>query len=242
MGYRFQRWNKSQYTGCKWTLGSCMVSLQSFFIAKVWLLSSRSNAIPLAIFAYLGIEMMTVTAFEARSTTREAMWPARNIAWITTAIYILTTLTFVLNVSWRNPLLPQFYDQGISGTTAIKGAPERCIATVSKNTTQSTQQNSWPAPVIAVDRAGLHGGVLVACFMYSALSSANTGSTSHLELFTVLRVTSRLYVRLQCGYGFLLQYPPWSRRQNRHGGRSWFLCCFCRAGYLLYISGAAIQC
>ena len=136
------------------------------------------NAIPLAIFAYLGIELVTMTAFEATLPVANSLrWPARNIAWIVTSIYLVTTCVFVINVYWRDPKLPQFFNQGISGL--VGGATTRCAA--EHNTTIAEETPKFSAAVIAVNDAGLSGGILIACFIYSTLSAANTG------LFTASR-------------------------------------------------------
>jgi yeast amino acid transporter len=120
-----------------------------------------------------------MTAFEAKiPISRSLRWPARNIAWIITSIYILTTFVFVLNVNWEDQRLPQFYNQGISGLGS--GASNKCMG-LGFNATQAEEQPELAAPVIAVNDAGLSGGVLVGCFIYSTLSAANTG------LFTASR-------------------------------------------------------
>jgi amino acid transporter len=136
------------------------------------------NAIPPAIFAYLGIELVTMTAFEATLPAANSLrWPARNIAWIFTSIYLVTTCVFVLNVGWKDRRLPQFYNQGFGGL--VGGATTKCI--VEHNTTIAEDKPKFSAAVIAVNDAGVSGGVLVACFIYSTLSAANTG------LFTASR-------------------------------------------------------
>ena len=118
-------------------------------------------AIPLATFSYLGVEMVTMTAFEARSPSKDLAMPARNIAWFITLIYIMTTLAFVLNVWWQDPKLPKYYNQ--SGV-AIGG-------TVKSEAANST----YSAPVIAVMNSNLHAGAVTACFIYSTISAANIG-------------------------------------------------------------------
>ena len=113
-----------------------------------------------------------MTAFEAKLPVSKSLgWPARNVAWIVTSIYVLTTFVFVLNIWWQDKRLPQFYNQGISGL--VGGASSSCGG--ANNSTDADNAPKFAAPVIAVNDAGLSGGVLVACFIYSALSAANTG-------------------------------------------------------------------
>ena len=131
----------------------------------------KSISIPLATFAYLGVELVTMTAFEAKDS-ENLKFPAKNITWVVTAIYIITTVVFVVNVEWTNPNLPEYFNQGLVslsnrlGTTKPTNAP---------GTTGESRSDS--APVIATTGAGLRflSEFLTACFIYSSLSTANTG-------------------------------------------------------------------
>jgi yeast amino acid transporter len=49
----------------------------------------HSIAIPLAVFAYVGVELVTVTAFEAKNPA-DLRLPAKNIAYVVLIIYALT--------------------------------------------------------------------------------------------------------------------------------------------------------
>jgi amino acid transporter len=89
---------------------------------------------------------------------------------VISVIYILTTFTFVLDVWWENGDLPQFYNQGISGL--VGGATNPCLGL---NATAAEQSPKYAAPILAVNEANFSGGVLVAFFIYSTLSAANTG-------------------------------------------------------------------
>src|SRR2546430_645233 len=157
-----------------------------------------SIAIPLATFAYLGIELVTMTAFEARSPIKKSLgWPAKNIAWVVTAIYISTTFVFVLNVGWENSELPLYYDQGISG---LGSGPTKTCRGTNNNLTNAEQKPSYAAPIIAANEANLSGGVLVSFFIYSTLSAANTG----------------LYVASRAAYGL-------ARDIRIQGGSPWWV-------------------
>lgn len=136
-------------------------------------------SIPLATFAYLGVELITMTAFEAKNP-KDLKFPAKNLAWTVTVIYILTTLVFVLNVGWEDPSLPKFYNQGLADLTGGAISPtvvSRSMQDNGANTTFALQAlRTHSAPIIALIRAGMNvlPGIITACFIYSALSAANT--------------------------------------------------------------------
>lgn len=108
-----------------------------------------------------------MTAFEAKDS-ENLKFPAKNITWVVTFIYILTTLVFMLNVRWTDPSLPEFLNQGLVSLSD---------STVSTNATDPQVLRGDSAPVIATIQAGLGSlpGFLTACFIYSTLSTANTG-------------------------------------------------------------------
>jgi len=112
-----------------------------------------------------------MTAFEAIDS-ENLKFPAKNITWVVTTIYILTTLIFVVNVDWKNSSLPKFFNQGLVSLSSTPSSPNSANE-------PGTQQGSKrdPAPVIATIEAGLDylPGFLTACFIYSTLSTANTG-------------------------------------------------------------------
>lgn len=112
-----------------------------------------------------------MTAFEARDP-KDLEFPAKNLAWMMTAIYILTTLTFTINVGWTDSSLPKFYNQGLADLAGGGLSPKLVNGTVSELKSLRTHS----APIIAVIRAGISilPGLITGCFIYSALSSANT--------------------------------------------------------------------
>jgi amino acid transporter len=59
-------------------------------------------------FAFLGIETVAVTAFEARSS-RSLRLPSQCIAFVTLLLYFLCLLSQCLNISWTNDHLPLIY-------------------------------------------------------------------------------------------------------------------------------------
>ena len=114
--------------------------------------------------------MVTMTAFEARDS-ESIKFPAKNITWVVTTIYTLTTLVFMMNVRWTDPSLPEFLNQGQVG---LSGGPDLLRFANVPNTVQGSRSNS--VPVIAAMNAGLNAlpGFVTGAFIYSALSTANT--------------------------------------------------------------------
>jgi len=102
-----------------------------------------------------------MTAFEARDPP-ELRFTAKNIALLMTVIYLLTTLVFVFNVSWTDQALPNFYSQELVSIPASE---------------RSGTLRSNALPLIALLRAKFDflPSFLNGCFIYSALSAANTG-------------------------------------------------------------------
>jgi len=123
-----------------------------------------------ATFAYIGVELLTTTAFEARDPD-ELKLPARNIGWFSTILYVLATGTFVANTSWQDQNLPQLFQQAL---VTITQPPAADIAAFDPELYPQTHA----APLIALLRSGLGSrflpGFLNVCFIYSALSCANT--------------------------------------------------------------------
>lgn len=137
-----------------------------------------------------------MTAFEAKDS-ENLKFPAKNIAWVVTFIYLLTTLVFMLNVGWTDPSLPEFFNQGL---VSLSDGPASAVSTNATGPPQVLRSDS--APVIATIHAGLEflPGFLTACFIYSALSTANTG----------------LYVASRCPFGLTREI-----RTERDSG--WFI-------------------
>lgn len=116
--------------------------------------------IPIAAYAFCGVEIVAVTAVEARNPRVSLRFPAQWIAYITSAIYLISLITFCLNVSWTDIRLPGLTDRLQKPTTIIP----------------SLTNSSTTIMIIAVEDAGL--GQLVdffnACLILAILSAANT--------------------------------------------------------------------
>jgi yeast amino acid transporter len=128
--------------------------------------ASGSIAIPIATFSYTGVEIVTVTAFEA-AKPKELRMPAKNIAYFTLIFYVLNIGGFIANIEWFNQNLPQFFSQ-----------PLVSLQTPNLGHTPwfpQTGLRSSAAPIIATLQVGMKTlpAVLTGLLMYSGLSAAN---------------------------------------------------------------------
>ncbi|KUJ15957.1 uncharacterized protein LY89DRAFT_697946 [Mollisia scopiformis] len=115
-------------------------------------------AIPLVAYSFLGIEIVAVTAFEARYST-SLKWPSRVIAYAVFLLYFLCTIGETLTVQWRDDHLPTIYGGGKNS-----------------NGTALSPPSSTSLVVNAAWEAGHHAlaGFLNGCLIFSALSASNT--------------------------------------------------------------------
>jgi amino acid transporter len=63
--------------------------------------------IPIVAFGFIGLEAISVTAFEA--APKSLAWPSRFVAYIASSMYLLCLLSQCLNIPWTNPDLPEIY-------------------------------------------------------------------------------------------------------------------------------------
>jgi yeast amino acid transporter len=126
------------------------------------------EAIPLATFAYIGVELLTTTAFEARDPD-VLRFPAATVGWFSTVLYALATGSFAANVFWKDPSLPMLFQQALA---VITNPEKKAIY----DELFKTQPVMTASPLIALYRVGYRflPSFLNGCFMYSALSCANT--------------------------------------------------------------------
>jgi amino acid transporter len=119
-------------------------------------------AIPIVAYSFLGIEVIAVTAFEAKNST-SLRWPSRIIAYAIFILYFLCTIGETLTVGWRDTHLPQIY-QGLANSTNGGG-----LGTM-------TPPNSTSLVVNAAWAAGHHNiaSLLNGCLVFSVLSASNT--------------------------------------------------------------------
>lgn len=118
-----------------------------------------SYVVPIIAYGFLGLESVSVTAFEARDL-RSLRGASRTLSYFIIAIYLFCAISEFLNVEWNDTALPKIYG-GINKASINKGQPVH---------------NSRAIIVIAALRAGhtRTAGLLNGCMIFSALSAANT--------------------------------------------------------------------
>lgn len=119
-------------------------------------------SIPIVAYGYIGVEIVAVTALEAKNPQQSLKYPAKLIAWLTATMYFFCALGFYLNVRWTDPLLPSVPHRIAHGSLTI--APS----------TNTTQTNA--IVVIAILNANKPDlpGFLNGCLIMAVLSAANT--------------------------------------------------------------------
>ncbi|KAJ9637660.1 hypothetical protein H2199_007150 [Coniosporium tulheliwenetii] len=117
-------------------------------------------AIPLVAYMYLGVEIIAVTAFEAKRS-KDLRLPSQTIAYVVFFLYFLCTIGEALNVSWTSDHLPKIYG----------GVGNR-----HDNYTAPVNPSSTSLPIVAVWQAGYPklAGFLNGCLIFSVLSASNT--------------------------------------------------------------------
>lgn len=116
-------------------------------------------------FAYIGVELLTMTAYEVRNAS-QLKGTAMTIALQTCILYVTVVATFVSNVAWNNPQLPQLFQVTSLNSTTTGTVSSRDISS----------HKSSAIPIIALLDAGntTLGAVVTGILMYSGLSAANT--------------------------------------------------------------------
>lgn len=129
-------------------------------VAVSWL-TGNSYALPIVAYGFVGVESVTVTAFEARyySSLRFA---SQSIAYFIFILYLLSITGEMLNVPWTDSHLPTLYG-GITNNTYTASAT-------------LTNPPSSSTVIIAAWDAGWRTipSILNGCFVFSVLSAANT--------------------------------------------------------------------
>ncbi|GIK06668.1 hypothetical protein Aspvir_002318 [Aspergillus viridinutans] len=136
-------------------------------------------AIPLVAYSFQGIELVSMTAFEARDD-RALRWPARWTVYVVVLVYIMCTLGEVLTVKWTDHLSP------------IPGAQQVSPRTIDKQPPASTS-----LPVIAAWNAGHKtlAGVINGCLILSGLSAANTSLYASSRTLYGIQANGSLFKR-----------------------------------------------
>lgn len=114
-----------------------------------------SIAFPLVAYGFMGVEVITVTAFEARNP-KALRFPAKWIACIVFVIEFLVVLGEVLTVEWKDPSLRPLEQ---------RSSPEA-----------ENNHKSIAIFVLVPLEAGIHvlPGFLTGCIIFCLLSCANT--------------------------------------------------------------------
>ena len=118
-----------------------------------------SFVVPIIAYGFLSLELVAVTAFEARDV-RSLRNPSRIIAYFITLLYLFCVIGELLNVKWTNTGLPK-----------ISGGINEALPK-----TQSGSGRSGAIIIIAALKSGHWriSGLLNGCMVFSALSAANT--------------------------------------------------------------------
>ena len=124
--------------------------------------SLLSVVIPIAAFAFVGVEIVSAAAVEGRHP-RDLQIPANYITPFTTAVYLLLMLMFAFDAYWRGPDFPPFYE---NSTIYTRNTP----------VADSNSSTVYPVIVVAVQNAHITGlpGFLVGSLVLAAFSAANT--------------------------------------------------------------------
>ena len=126
------------------------------------MLMKSSYAIPLIAYSFLGVEVVAVTAFEARDL-KSLRGSSQIIAYIIFLLYFLCAIGECLNVKWTNTSLPVIYG-GVGNNT------------MTATTSSDSAPPSTSMVIIATLQDGLPNlpGFLNACLLFSVLSASNT--------------------------------------------------------------------
>ncbi|KAF4634110.1 hypothetical protein G7Y89_g4002 [Cudoniella acicularis] len=116
--------------------------------------------IPIAAYAYAGVEIVAVTAVEAKDPRSSLRFPAQWIAYITAFIYLFSVIVLNLNISWTDVRLPSLTSR------------EHQLNIDSASPTNT----STAIVILAVKDAGLEhlAGFFNVCLILAILSAANT--------------------------------------------------------------------
>jgi yeast amino acid transporter len=80
----------------------------------------RRAGIPIAVYSFVGVEIVAVTALEAKDPPKSLKWPAKSVATILTCVYLFSVLSFYLNVSWEDDSLPSMFSRSTRDATLGK--------------------------------------------------------------------------------------------------------------------------
>lgn len=118
--------------------------------------------VPIIAYGFLGIESLTVTAYEARDL-RSIRIPSQVIAYVILALYLFCAIGEFLNVEWKNSGLPSKYINPNNRDSKDAG-------------THNTRIGAGAIIVVAAFETGHKkiAGLLNGSIIFSALSAANS--------------------------------------------------------------------
>lgn len=147
-----------------------------------------SIAISIIAYGFLGLEMIAMTAYEARDVV-DLRNPSRIVAYLVLFIYLFCALGQALNVKWTDQDLPVIHGGSGNGTGIVV-----------------LQARSRSVTVLAAQHAHYTKlpGLLTGCMIFSTLSAANTS----------LYIASRIMY----GMTRKLPTQPWPISWLRHLG------------------------
>lgn len=118
-----------------------------------------SYVIPIITYGFISVEMIAVTAFEARdlNSLRKS---SQLIAYFISALYLFCVIGELLNVEWTNKALPEIFGGLHTDDAGVYGGRPRSRAVI----------------IIAAVEAGYPKtpGFLNGCMIFAALSASNT--------------------------------------------------------------------
>ena len=159
----------------------------------------RSAVIPIAAYAFVGIEIISAAAIEVKKPRSNLPTPANYIAPVVGLIYMLLLLMFCLNIHWNDPDLPPFY--GISSAHQQKALQPK-----DPNLIPASESTTHSVMVIAVEHAGMKNlaGFLVAALIFAtyntAMISLYVASRTLHGLTRAMDVNSNLRVKRWIAY------------------------------------------
>jgi amino acid transporter len=118
-----------------------------------------SYVMPLIAYSYVSVEIVIVTAFEARDT-KSLRRPSQIIAYFITLLYAFASIAGLLNINWTDIHLPQIGVSESNGTAIADKTPPQ----------------SSSIAILAIWEAGFESlaGFINACLIFSLVSVSNT--------------------------------------------------------------------
>jgi amino acid transporter len=167
---------------------------EDFVLLPICTNERRSISIPLLSYGFVGVEIVSVTAFEAHNR-KSLRFPARWVSYIIAGIYLTCGVLEAVVVNWNDKDLPSIERRSeIPSLTARadeKGPGFYAVIVIAARTYGATSL----------------GWYFNACIIYFCMSAANTS----------LYVASRTLFGLTRGIN-RMQRVPWYLRPIRHLG------------------------